>query len=94
MKYNLVKEPDIVFTLDDGLQVAVEVEATKKSGNQLQPKLAVLKKYNSWFFVVTKCENLQHYRQYGFTFTRTRMRKVIASYFGANLTLDSKTEAE
>jgi len=82
VKYNLVREPDIVFTLDDGLTVAVEVEATKKSENQLKPKLAVLKKYNCWFFVVTKCENLKHYRQYGLTFTRTWARKAIAAYFG------------
>ena len=49
VEYSLTRGPDIVFTLDDVRRVAVEVEATKKTHNQIMRKLEVLKDYDDWF---------------------------------------------
>ncbi len=78
---NLTREPDIVFTSKDGKKVAIEVEATKKSYNDLVPKLTVLEKYDEWFFVLTNSLEQPHYEQFGPTFTRTKIPEKIRSYF-------------
>jgi len=81
VEYSLTKRPDVIFGLEDGRWVAVEVEATPKSEKQLLPKMVVLGNYDDWFFVVTNWDHLEHYQEYGPTFTRRTVRDKIASYF-------------
>lgn len=78
---NLTKEPDIVFTADNGQTIAVEVEETKKSEKDLAPKLNVLQKYDEWFFVVVNSLEQPYYSNYGKTLTRTQVKEKIRSYF-------------
>ena len=94
VEYNLTRLPDVVFGLDDGRRVAVEVEATKKSERELAPKLVVLGNYDDWFFVVTNWDNLMHYQEYGVTITRMKVREKIASYFQGDSSSESKTEPD
>ena len=94
VEYNLTRLPDVIFGLEDGRWIAVEVEATRKSRKKLEPKLEVLKRYDEWFFVVTDYDNLEHYRQFGHAFTRTWANKVIAAYFGAELKPEPKTRPQ
>ena len=94
VEYSLTRGPDVVFTLDDGRRIAVEVEARKKTHDQIMRKLEILKKYDDWFFVTTKSENKKRYQGYGPTFTRTHVRDVIAAYFGAELSPKTKKEPE
>lgn len=81
VKYHLTRGPDVEFTSLDGRRIAVEVEATKKTYNQMLRKLEVLKKYDEWFIVVTKSQNLKHYQGYGPTYTRTQVKNLIVDYF-------------
>lgn len=81
VKYHLTRGPDVEFTSLNGSRIAVEVEATKKSYKQMLRKLEVLKKYDDWFIVVTKSQDLKHYLGYGPTYTRTHVRNLIAEYF-------------
>ena len=92
--YNLTKEPDVVFTLNDGRSVAVEVEATRKTERELAPKLAVLQKYDEWFFVIVDRSSRDHYMNYGPTLTRIEVQGKIASLFQAKSSPESKTEAD
>jgi len=81
VEYSLTRLPDVAFGLDDGRWVAVEVEATRKSEKALMPKLVVLGNYDDYFFVVTNWDYLEHYQEYGETFTRRTVQDKIASYF-------------
>ena len=81
VKYHLTRGPDVEFTSLDGRRIAVEVEATKKTYNQMERKLKILKKYDDWFIVVAKSQDLKHYQVYGPTFTRTKIQNLIAEYF-------------
>jgi hypothetical protein len=94
VEYNLTRGPDIVFTRDNGRRVAVEVEATKKTNKQIMRKLEILKKYDYWFFVVTKWENQEYYQNYGPTFTRTRIRDLIPAFLGVEKKPETKTEPQ
>lgn len=82
VEYHLTRFPDVVFLPGDGRSIAVEVEAGRKTHNELLRKLEILKRYDDWFFVVTKWENQQYYREYGPTFTRTWVKQAIAAYLG------------
>ena len=92
LDYNLTRLPDIVFVSDDGRRVGVEVEATRKSMNDLQTKLLVLSKYDDYFFVVTNWKYLEHYKSYGETFTRKKVQDKIASYFQGDSIPEQKSE--
>lgn len=81
VEYSLTRLPDVSFGLDDGRWVAVEVEATPKSEKELMPKLVVLGNYDDYFFVVTNWDYLEHYQEYGPTYSRRSVRDKIASYF-------------
>jgi hypothetical protein len=93
VEYHLTKGPDIEFTSIAGRRIAVEVEATKKTHTQMSRKLEVLKKYDEWFVVVTKSQDLKHYRGYGLTYTRTQVRDIIAEYFKPEPQPEPKTKA-
>ncbi|MFH0860578.1 MAG: hypothetical protein V1921_05210 [Candidatus Altiarchaeota archaeon] len=80
-EYALTMLPDITFGLDDGRWVAVEIEDKRKSEEELAPKLTKMSNYNDFFYVVTDWELLEHYREYGPTFTRRSVRDKIRSYF-------------
>jgi hypothetical protein len=95
VEYNLTRLPDVVFEVDVCRWAAVEVEASRKTEKQLQPKLEHLRnRYKDWFFVVADYDLLEHYRRFGPTFTRTQVRDVIAGYFGVDLNAEPKTEPE
>ena len=94
VEYNLTRLPDVVFGLDDGRWVAVEVEATPKSERELAPKFTVLGNYAHYFFVVTNWDNLEHYQEYGVALTRTKVREKIASYSQGDSSPESKTEPD
>ena len=81
VEYNLTLLPDITFGLDDGRWVAVEIEAKRKSEEELAPKLVKMGSYDDYFYVVTDWELLEHYREYGPTFTRRSVQDKIRSYF-------------
>ncbi|MBD3388387.1 MAG: DUF87 domain-containing protein [Candidatus Altiarchaeales archaeon] len=80
---NLTKEPDIVFTTEEGEKIAVEIETDKsaKTKKQLDLKHSVLQKYDGWFFILTNYENSPQYEPYGETITRIRVTEKIKSYF-------------
>ncbi|MDD5110926.1 MAG: hypothetical protein PHG85_00105 [Candidatus Altiarchaeota archaeon] len=92
VEYNLTRLPDVTFGLDEGRWIAVEVEATRKSEKELMPKMVVLGNYADYFFVVTNWDNLEHYQEYGATFTRRTVQDKIASYFQGDSSLESKTK--
>ncbi|MBD3155495.1 MAG: hypothetical protein GF368_02470 [Candidatus Aenigmarchaeota archaeon] len=94
VKYHLTRGPDVEFTSLDGRRIAVEVEATKKSDKQMQRKLKVLKKYDEFFIVVTKSQDREHYEEYGTTYTRTIIPKLIADYFKPEPSPEPKTKAQ
>jgi hypothetical protein len=92
VKYHLTKGPDVEFTSIDGRRIAVEVEATKKTYNQMLRKIKVLEKYDEWFIVVTKSQDLKYYLEYGPTYTRTQVRNLIADYFKPEPQPETKTK--
>ena len=90
--YSLTKRPDVVFTLNDGRKVAVEVETTRKSEKALKPKLRILKRFDDWFFVVADRSDREHYSQFGTTLTRIEVPRKIALYFQLDSNPELKTE--
>jgi len=78
---NLTKEPDVVFTTNDGRSIGVEVEAVKKSEKALSSKLNVLQKYDEWFFVVVDSLDQPYYSKFGECLTRTKVKEKVDSYF-------------
>jgi hypothetical protein len=94
VEYNLTRLPDVTFGLDDGRWVGVEVEATRKSEKELVPKMVVLGNYDDYFYVVTNWDNLEHYQEYGATFTRRTVQAKIESYFQGDSSPESKTEPD
>jgi len=91
--FNLTREPDIVFTVNNR-SIAVEVESTQRSEKALAPKLAVLQKYDEWFFVVTNKWDKDTYKEYGKTLTRVEVQEKIASYFQGDSGPESKTKPD
>jgi len=77
--------PDITFETPDGRIIAVEVEADvglKRSLENMDEKMPVMKKYNDYFFVVTNPILKRDYRErYGTILERTEVPAKIASYF-------------
>ncbi|MBD3388736.1 MAG: hypothetical protein GF416_06675 [Candidatus Altiarchaeales archaeon] len=94
VKYHLTRGPDVEFTSLDGRRIAVEVEATKKNYGQMERKLKILKKYDGWFIVVAKSQDLKHYQGYGPTFTRTKIQNLIAEYFKPEPQPEPKTKPQ
>lgn len=93
VEYHLTVLADVAFGLENFSWVGVEVEATRKTAKQLRPKLKMLKDhYDDWFFVVTDYDKLEHYQQFGPTYTRTQARDIIASYFKPGYVLESRTK--
>ena len=81
VEYSLTRLPDVSFGLDDDRWIAVEVEATRKTEKELMTKFVVLGNYDDYFFVVTNWDYLEHYQEYGPTYSRRTVQDKIASYF-------------
>ncbi|MCX6695780.1 MAG: hypothetical protein NTU61_05745, partial [Candidatus Altiarchaeota archaeon] len=77
--------PDITFETNAGRIVAVEVEADvglKKSLDNMQEKLNVMKKYDDAFYVVTNpVLKTEYEKNFGNIITREEVLAKIASYF-------------
>lgn len=81
VEYNLTLLPDIIFGLGDGHWVAIEVEDKLKTKDEALPKLFKMTGYDDYFYLVTNWDLLEHFQEYGPTFTRRSVRDKIASYF-------------
>ena len=78
-----VKLPDIIFTVDDGRRIAIEVESgsnLKKKKQILEEKLEILQAYDDWFFVCDK-KDLSAYGRLGKAYNRGEIREKIKEYF-------------
>ncbi len=79
------KLPDITFETPDGKMVAIEIEVgtgTRKALDNMEEKLNVLKRYDSYFYVVDDPKLIQDYKErFGTMLLRTDVPAKIRSYF-------------
>ncbi|MFH1125778.1 MAG: ATP-binding protein [Candidatus Altiarchaeota archaeon] len=79
------KLPDITFEAPNGKMVAIEVETEvglKRSLENMEEKLNVMKKYDNYFFVVENPTIVQEYKEkFGTMIPRTEVPRKISSYF-------------
>ena len=78
------KLPDVTFETPDGKLVAIEVIADlslKTNIEAMEAKLAIMKKYNDYFYVV-KDPSLRKYESFGEILIKTQAPTKIKSYFG------------
>ena len=79
------KLPDITFEAPNGKMIAIEVETDvglKRSIENMEQKLNVMKKYDDHFFVVENPTIVQEYKEkFGTMLARTEVPAKIASYF-------------
>ncbi|MBM3308942.1 MAG: DUF87 domain-containing protein [Candidatus Altiarchaeales archaeon] len=77
--------PDVTFETPDSRMIAIEVETEvglKRSLENMEEKLNVMKKYNECFFVVENPTIIQDYKdKFGVMIPRTEVPAKIASYF-------------
>jgi hypothetical protein len=77
--------PDVTFEAPNGKMVAIEIETDvglKRSLENMDGKLNVMKKYDEYFFVVDNQTIIQDYKQqYGVMVQRNEVPAKIASYF-------------
>jgi hypothetical protein len=79
---HLKQKPSLVFSAN-GKKFAIEVETGSILGNKqkLEEKIAALKQFDDWFFVVTDSKLKKAYKQYGKTFGRFEVKKEIEKIF-------------
>ena len=77
--------PDVTFETPNGRMIAVEIETEagmKRSLENMEEKLNVMKKYNEYFFVVESPTIVHDYKEkFGLMMPRTEIPAKIASYF-------------
>ncbi|MDD5112183.1 MAG: ATP-binding protein [Candidatus Altiarchaeota archaeon] len=77
--------PDVTFEAPNGKMIAIEVETDvglKRSLENMEQKLNVMKKYDDYFFVVENSSIVQDYKEkFGTMIGRTDVPAKIASYF-------------